>query len=95
MVADIRAPATERAGNRPSLHLHHPATSRLYTNMLRTLIRLPPYPLDAMKAKRAMAAAGKNAEPRITLQIARLANGYSPLVGTRTARYRRPCLAVV
>jgi hypothetical protein len=31
MVVDIRAPATERAGNRPSLHLHHRATSRLYT----------------------------------------------------------------
>ena len=30
MVADIRAPATERVGNRPSLHLTHRATSRLY-----------------------------------------------------------------
>ena len=29
-VADIRAPATERAGNRPSLHLNHRATRRLY-----------------------------------------------------------------
>ena len=29
-VMDIRAPATERAGNRPSLHLNHRATSRLY-----------------------------------------------------------------
>jgi len=30
MVADIRAPATERVGNRPSQHLNHRATSRLY-----------------------------------------------------------------
>ena len=30
MVADIRAPTTERVGNRPSLHLPHRATSRLY-----------------------------------------------------------------
>ena len=30
MVADIRAPATERVGNRPSLHLPHRTTSRLY-----------------------------------------------------------------
>ncbi len=30
MVADIRAPATERAGNRPSQHLNHRATRRLY-----------------------------------------------------------------
>src|SRR4249920_1168891 len=29
-VMDIRAPATERVGNRPSLHLSHRATSRLY-----------------------------------------------------------------
>ena len=31
-VMDIRAPATERAGNRPSLHLLHRATSRLYSS---------------------------------------------------------------
>jgi hypothetical protein len=30
-VMDIRAPATERVGNRPSLHLNHRATSRLYS----------------------------------------------------------------
>ena len=29
-VMDIRAPTTERVGNRPSLHLNHRATSRLY-----------------------------------------------------------------
>ncbi len=30
MVADIRAPATERVGNRPSQNLNHRVTSRLY-----------------------------------------------------------------
>ena len=30
MVKDIRAPATERVGNRPSQHLNHRATSLLY-----------------------------------------------------------------
>jgi len=29
-VMDIRAPTTERVGNRLSLHLNHRATSRLY-----------------------------------------------------------------
>ena len=36
-VMDIRAPATERAGNRPSLHLNHRATSRLYPFFLELL----------------------------------------------------------
>jgi hypothetical protein len=40
MAADIRAPATERAGNKPSRRLHNRATSRVYTIGLSTAASL-------------------------------------------------------
>ena len=42
-VMDIRAPTTERVGNRPSLHLNHRATSRLYCLGIRAPRPLRPF----------------------------------------------------